>query len=273
MMKCVKKGPRRIPDTPHFLHPRWTAMKKKTQLQLLLSHTSYTEIKHATHTDKHCVCAIITRTAVWRFEWHTHTHTLLPARGWNMRWRSFRRTARANSILQHPVLGSVQRISGISSSHRTNSLFLSVLSACFDGFTGLMLYLFRRQLKKSCLPACVHRSGLTLWPLTCKVNNTDYLFILAPVSEWDTLGNKRTFCPQTWRVRSRKNGQKAGKMGSAGPIHTGLTKQLTGLKGSVANIWVPDTTAHLVLHIPCLRKPKAPWEIKRQVLFFPSRGQ
>lgn len=31
------------------------------------------------------------------------------------------------------------------------------------------------------------RSGITLWPLTGDVNNTDYLFITAPVTGWDIL--------------------------------------------------------------------------------------
>ena len=30
----------------------------------------------------------------------------------------------------------------------------------------------------------IHWSGINLWPLTGEVNNTDYLFIMAPVSGW-----------------------------------------------------------------------------------------
>ncbi|KAK3538044.1 hypothetical protein QTP70_027398, partial [Hemibagrus guttatus] len=35
------------------------------------------------------------------------------------------------------------------------------------------------------------------------------------------------------------------KIGQKSPIHEGPTSQLTGLKGSAANILMPDTTAHL----------------------------
>lgn len=45
----------------------------------------------------------------------------------------------------------------------------------------------------------LHRSGATLWLLTGEVNNTDCLFIMAPVR--DILGSKWTICPQR---RSRK---------------------------------------------------------------------
>ena len=58
----------------------------------------------------------------------------------------------------------------------------------------------------------MRRSGITLWPLTGEVNNTDYLFIVAPVIGWDILGSKWTRCPQSWCVRSRKNGQAWGFM-------------------------------------------------------------
>ncbi len=50
----------------------------------------------------------------------------------------------------------------------------------------------------------VHQSGIALWPLTGEVNNTDYLFITAPVIGWNTLGSMWTFWPQSWCVRSRK---------------------------------------------------------------------
>ena len=52
----------------------------------------------------------------------------------------------------------------------------------------------------------IHQLGITLWPLTGEVNNTDYLFIMSPVSGWDMLGNKSTCCPQSWCVSGRKNG-------------------------------------------------------------------
>lgn len=45
-------------------------------------------------------------------------------------------------------------------------------------------------------------SHLTLCALTAKVNNADYLFIMALVSGWAILG--RTFCPQGSCVRSKK---------------------------------------------------------------------
>lgn len=44
-----------------------------------------------------------------------------------------------------------------------------------------------------CVPQVEHQSGITLWPLTGEVNNTDYLFIMAPVSGWDIVGNKWMF--------------------------------------------------------------------------------
>ncbi|KAK3514617.1 hypothetical protein QTP70_021529, partial [Hemibagrus guttatus] len=46
-------------------------------------------------------------------------------------------------------------------------------------------------------------------------------------------GFKQRFC-----IRTESNGQSS-------QIHRGPTSQLTGLKGSAANILVPDTTAHL----------------------------
>lgn len=49
-----------------------------------------------------------------------------------------------------------------------------------------------------------HWSGITLRPLTGEVNNTDYLFIVAPFSRWDISGSKWTFSSQSWCVRSRK---------------------------------------------------------------------
>lgn len=54
----------------------------------------------------------------------------------------------------------------------------------------------------------IHLSGITtLWPLTGDMSNTYCLFITAPVSRWDMLGRKWTFCPQSWWVGSRKNEQ------------------------------------------------------------------
>ena len=52
--------------------------------------------------------------------------------------------------------------------------------------------------------AYLHQSGLTLWPLTGEVNNTDYLFIVTPVSGWDIIGSEWTCCPPSWCVRSRR---------------------------------------------------------------------
>lgn len=55
----------------------------------------------------------------------------------------------------------------------------------------------------------IHRSGITLWPLTSEVNYTDYLFILPPVSGWDILYNAvqimNSFirCPSTLSLMSR----------------------------------------------------------------------
>jgi len=43
--------------------------------------------------------------------------------------------------------------------------------------------------------------------MTGEVNNTDYLFIPAPVSRWDILASKWTFYHQSWCVKSRKNWQ------------------------------------------------------------------
>lgn len=43
--------------------------------------------------------------------------------------------------------------------------------------------------------------------------------------------------------------------GQANLIHGGITSQLTGLRGSIAKVLVPDTTAHQnlkVLWSPCL---------------------
>lgn len=37
------------------------------------------------------------------------------------------------------------------------------------------------------------KSSITLWPLTCDVNDTDHLFITALVSGWDIFGSKWTF--------------------------------------------------------------------------------
>lgn len=34
-----------------------------------------------------------------------------------------------------------------------------------------------------------------------------YLFIVAPVSGWETLGSRWAFCPQSWCVRNRKRGK------------------------------------------------------------------
>lgn len=53
----------------------------------------------------------------------------------------------------------------------------------------------------------IHWSDKTLWPLTDQLNKTNYLFIVVPVSEWDVLESKWTFCPQSWCVGSRKNTQ------------------------------------------------------------------
>lgn len=69
----------------------------------------------------------------------------------------------------------------------------------------------QNKLKKtsyaSVLDHSLDQSDLPLWSLTGDVNYTDYLFIIAPVRGWDILGSKRTFCPHSWSVRSRKNGQ------------------------------------------------------------------
>lgn len=46
-----------------------------------------------------------------------------------------------------------------------------------------------------------HQSGTALWLLTGEDNNTDNLFIMAPVNAWDILGSKWTICPQR---RSRR---------------------------------------------------------------------
>lgn len=43
-----------------------------------------------------------------------------------------------------------------------------------------------------------NQSNITFWALTSKVNNTDYLFIMPPVSQWDILGGELV-------LRSRKN--------------------------------------------------------------------
>ncbi|KAK3534682.1 hypothetical protein QTP86_020344 [Hemibagrus guttatus] len=45
--------------------------------------------------------------------------------------------------------------------------------------------------------------------------------------------------------RSQSNPASVGCAGQKSLIHGGPTSQLTGLKGSAANILVPDTTAHL----------------------------
>ncbi|KAK3520889.1 hypothetical protein QTP86_017021, partial [Hemibagrus guttatus] len=45
--------------------------------------------------------------------------------------------------------------------------------------------------------------------------------------------------------RSQSNPAFVGCAGQTGPIHGAPTSQLTGLKGSAANILVPDPTAHL----------------------------
>ncbi|KAK3543232.1 hypothetical protein QTP70_014109 [Hemibagrus guttatus] len=45
--------------------------------------------------------------------------------------------------------------------------------------------------------------------------------------------------------RSQSNRASVGCAGQTSLIHGGPTSQLTGLKGSAANILVPDTTAHL----------------------------
>ena len=53
----------------------------------------------------------------------------------------------------------------------------------------------------------IHRSAIkltTLWPLTGEVNNIDYLVTTASGSG---LSSKWTFCPCSWCVGSRKNGQ------------------------------------------------------------------
>lgn len=39
----------------------------------------------------------------------------------------------------------------------------------------------------------VHKSGITLWPLTGEVNNADYLFIMAPVGRWDRLQSRQAW--------------------------------------------------------------------------------
>ena len=44
---------------------------------------------------------------------------------------------------------------------------------------------------------------------------------------------------------NQSNRASVGCAGQTSPIHGGPTSQLTGLKGSAANILVPDTTAHL----------------------------
>ena len=40
----------------------------------------------------------------------------------------------------------------------------------------------------------IHQSGITYWPLTGEVNNTDYLLIMAPVSGWDILALAKHCC-------------------------------------------------------------------------------
>jgi len=66
------------------------------------------------------------------------------------------------------------------------------------------------------------------------------------VQEWFEEHNNE-FEVLTWPQfpRSQSNQASVGCAEQTSPIHTGPTLQLTGLKGSAANILVPDTTAHL----------------------------
>lgn len=52
---------------------------------------------------------------------------------------------------------------------------------------------------------CQSISALTLTPIRCnaltaagELNDTDYLFIMVPVSGWTISGSRRTFCLQSW---------------------------------------------------------------------------